>query len=523
MGDIKMPLKRIQGSGSLATVPGSTMPEAKKKTAGKKELELRLPQPSCHQIPREVFPLLPSVWRKSTLQHGIDQLWVVEQPGLACQRQLSAYQIKAKRKKSMADRNKSDFLLSKFLKSIHSLFPAKIRWKDDDPEVKILKMQRIKELTESLASSVEQEQIYAAQALGCLGVTDELVLTALRNAVCRSLPVRCEVSRTLVLLGCLDAAVVRELLRQLKKGSPAQREDALAALEVALHRRAMAPESQSVGGSQARLVRALEQLAASQDPTDDSVLSAATCLVFLDASSPTAREVLLKCLAQQDMKKKMHVRILPEHCALNILVKHMVVVNADIIQALIDQLRHSPVYKHRADAANLLSSMGLERIQQEGLEKEVFQLLVEKLHREPFLVVRQTVAMASGALQMKEQIWDLVEKQLKEKSEISRKQAAASLGVLGLRNKHMFFSLLETLELDSSPAVRIQAIRAFCTLGMNNTYVLKTLRLKEQTDEAIARWLEDLERLGEKFLLSHIFDSFVQSSMKRSGLLFGVS
>uniref|UniRef100_K7FFI2 Uncharacterized protein n=1 Tax=Pelodiscus sinensis TaxID=13735 RepID=K7FFI2_PELSI len=329
---------------------------------------------------------------------------------------------------------------------------AKIRWKDDDPEVKILKMQRIKELTESLASSVEQEQIYAAQALGCLGVTDELVLTALRNAVCRSLPVRCEVSRTLVLLGCLDAAVVRELLRQLKKGSPAQREDALAALEVALHRRAMAPESQSVGGSQARLVRALEQLAASQDPTDDSVLSAATCLVFLDASSPTAREVLLKCLAQQDMKKKMH--------ALNILVKHMVVVNADIIQALIDQLRHSPVYKHRADAANLLSSMGLERIQQEGLEKEVFQLLVEKLHREPFLVVRQTVAMASGALQMKEQIWDLVEKQLKEKSEISRKQAAASLGVLGLRNKHMFFSLLETLELDSSPAVRIQVSEA---------------------------------------------------------------
>ncbi|XP_067403931.1 protein HEATR9 isoform X2 [Emydura macquarii macquarii] len=64
--------------------------------------------------------------------------------------------------------------------------------------------------------------------------------------------------------------------------------------------------------------------------------------------------------------------------------------------------------------------------------------------------------MAVAALQMKGRIWDIVEKQLKEKSKVSRRQAVVSLGVLGLRNKHVFFTLLEMLELDGSPEVRIQ-------------------------------------------------------------------
>ncbi|XP_044837796.1 protein HEATR9 [Mauremys mutica] len=523
MGGIKMPLKRLQGAGSLRMLSWSPMTEQEETTADKKELEFRVSKPSCHQTPCEILPLPPSVWRKSPLQHGFNQPSIVEQPGLTSRRQRSAYEIMAQRKKSMMEKKKPDFLLSKLLKSIHSLYPAKIKWKDTDPEIKMLQQERIKELMESLASSVEEEQIYAAQALGCLRITDEFVLSALRNTlqVSKSQPVRYEVTRTLVLFGCLDAAVVKELIRHLKKGSPTQRKDLLTALTVTLHAWAAGPESKvtapaetgpkgsgsafsrcqyrppqyemkhnqhhcssflsqrSVVGAQARLVGTLEQLAASQDRTDDSVLLAATCLVYLDASNPAALEALLRCLTQENMKKKMQ--------ALLMLVKHVNVVSADIIQALIDQLRHSPVYKHRADAANLLSTVGLEPIRWEGLEEEVFQLLVEKLHQEPFLVVRQTVAMTAAALQMKRRIWDIVEKQLKERSEVSRRQAVVSLGVLGLRNKNVFFTLLEMLEVDSSLAVRMQVIRTFCTLGMNNTHVLKTLMLKEQTDGALAR------------------------------------
>lgn len=44
--------------------------------------------------------------------------------------------------------------------------------------------------------------------------------------------------------GCLEAAVVRELIGQLKRGSPMRRMDMLAALRVALHTWAAAPEFQ---------------------------------------------------------------------------------------------------------------------------------------------------------------------------------------------------------------------------------------------------------------------------------------
>ncbi|KAG6937004.1 HEAT repeat containing 9 [Chelydra serpentina] len=394
MESIKMPLKRLQGAGSLGMVSWSPMIEREETTAGKKELEFRVSKPSCHQTPCEILPLPPSVWRKSSRRHGFNQPSIVEQPGLASLRQRSAYEIMAQRKKSMMEKKKPDFLLSKLLKSIHSLYPAKIQWKDTETGIKMLQLERIKELTKSLASSVEQEQIYAAQALGCLRITDEFVLSALRDTLqeCRSQPVRYEVTRTLVLLGCLDAAVVKELIRHLKKAAVPESKSRQSQYEMKhnQHHCSFFLSQRSVVGAQSRLIGTLEQLAASHDPTDDSVLFAATCLVYLDAANPAALEALLRCLTQENMKKKMQVRILPDHirrtCALLMLVKHVMVVSADIIQALIDQLRHSPVYKHRADAANLLSTIGPEPIRWEGLEEAVFQLLVEKLHQEPFLV-----------------------------------------------------------------------------------------------------------------------------------------
>lgn len=42
--------------------------------------------------------------------------------------------------------------------------------------------------------------------------------------------------------------------------------------------------------------------------------------------------------------------------------------------------------QHRADSAKLLTLIGLDAIQEEDLEEEVFKVLLEKLHAEPFLV-----------------------------------------------------------------------------------------------------------------------------------------
>ncbi|XP_025054946.1 protein HEATR9 [Alligator sinensis] len=423
----------------------------------------------------DIFPLSPSTWRKTPFRQDPSQLSIVEKQGLVIPKQHSSYLIKADQMKLMMQSKKasSRMLISNFLKASHCLYPPKIKYVDNDPEINMWKRKRMQDLIGSLASSVEQEQVYTAQALGCLGETNELVLSALQNAlqVCRSLPVRYEVTRSLVLLGCLEAAVVRELIGQLKRGSPMQRTDMLAALRVALHTWAAAPEFQRMlVAARSRLIQILEQLASSQGPTDDSSFSAAACLAYLDSSNPTARETLQRCLVLADRKMKMQALIL--------LVRYMKIASATIIQALLDQLCHSPVYKYRADSASLLSCIGLWRIQQEDLEDEVFMVLLEKLHCEPFLVVRQMVAMTVEVLHMKEQVWDIVENQLKEKCKMIRRQAVASLGALGLPNKQVFFTLLEMLETDSSEAVRIQVIKTFSILGMNKRHVLKSLLMK---------------------------------------------
>uniref|UniRef100_A0ACB8EK71 Uncharacterized protein n=2 Tax=Sphaerodactylus townsendi TaxID=933632 RepID=A0ACB8EK71_9SAUR len=92
------------------------------------------------------------------------------------------------------------------------------------------------------------------------------------------------------------------------------------------------------------------------------------------------------------------------------LVCRMRIVDAVILQTVLEQLRCSPVYKHRVDSAKLLAFIGLETIQQESLEEDVFNVLLEKLYEEPFLVVRQSVALTVEDLNMKKRIWDIVEK-----------------------------------------------------------------------------------------------------------------
>ncbi|KAL8163277.1 UNVERIFIED_CONTAM: hypothetical protein K2H54_016625 [Gekko kuhli] len=67
------------------------------------------------------------------------------------------------------------------------------------------------------------------------------------------------------------------------------------------------------------------------------------------------------------------------------LIHQMAIVDAVILQTLLEQLRCSPVYKHRVDSAKLLAAIGLEAIQQERLEDKVFDVLLEKLSEEPLL------------------------------------------------------------------------------------------------------------------------------------------
>ncbi|XP_061469353.1 protein HEATR9 [Rhineura floridana] len=445
---------------------------------------------SFHQIPRVTYPRSPSEWRTYMPEAHFIQPRIVEQPDPARLKKKCMYEKKMEKEKKKAMKKKSDFSLAKFIKL------ARIKEKEIYTWEKKLKPERLQVLINYLASPVELEQLYAVQALGQLGIAEESVISSLHNTLqeCNSLSLQYEAARSLALLGCLETPVVKLLIRHLKDVSLNRREDTLAALKVSLQAWSMTPELEWYWiGARSSLIRNLKRLVTLQDPLDIISFSAAICLGYLDKSNPIAKETMFMCLSQNDWKKKIQ--------ALIMLIKQMGIMDAVLIKGVLDQLQHCTVYTHRADSARLLTTIGLKTIQQEGLEEDVFNVLLEKLSEEPFLVVRQAVALAIEELKMKKRVWDIVEKQLKDEKDEIRKQAVMALGVLGIRHKNVFFAMLEMLELDTCEDVRVQVIRAFSTLGMNNMHVRKSLLKKKQTTGILAREcakaLKMLEKVSE--------------------------
>ncbi|XP_063149277.1 protein HEATR9 [Candoia aspera] len=443
-----------------------------------KAAQLRIPKDSFHQVTSETYPPSPFKYRTRVYSFDPDRIQptIVEQPDPASLKKQCPYRKKLEKAKSKSRRKKSEFLLSKFVKL------ATIKKKEIYVWNEIVKPERIKVLIKSLASPLELEQLYAAQALGYLGVAEDSVISALYNIVqeCDSPALQYEAARSLALLGCLETCVMKVLIRHLKVVSLNRREDTLAALKQALQAWSITPSFEWYCiGARSSLIRNLQHLVNLQEPLDNITFNAALCLGYLDKSNPSAQETMFLCLAQADQNKRFQ--------ALVMLVQHMDIMNAIIIQEVLDYLENSLVFKYRADATKLLTTIGLDVIQQEGLEEDVFNVLLKKLSDEPYLIVRQRVALAVEELQMKKRVWEIVEKQLKEEDDMIRKQAVIALGVLGIRHKSVFFTLLEMLELDTNEDVRIQVIRAFCTLGMDNMHVRKSLKNKKQGGGILAR------------------------------------
>ncbi|XP_058021531.1 protein HEATR9 [Ahaetulla prasina] len=467
-----------------------------------RKAQIKTPRDSFHQICPETYPCSPFKYRTKlySFDPGLIPPIIVEQPDLASLKKPCPYLKKMQRAKSKTIKKKSQFFLSKFIKS------AVLKKKEIYIWDETFKQERIKVLIKSLASPVELEQLYAAQALGQLGTGDESVISALYNTVqeCDDTPLQYEAARSLALLGCLETCVMKVLIRHLKVASLNRREDTLAALKVALQAWSRTPSFEYYCiGARSSLIRNLKRLVNLEEPLDSITFNAALCLGYLDKSDPIAQETMFMFLTHVERKKRFQ--------ALIMLVKHMGVMNAIIIRKVLDHLERSPVYKHRADATDLLTTIGLEIIQQEGLEEDVFIVLLKKVSDEPFLIVRQKIALAIEELKMKMRVWEIVERQLKDENDVIRKQAVITLGVLGIRHTNVFSALLEMLELDTSEAVRIQVIRAFSTLGIDNVNVRKSLKKKKQGGGILGREsskaLEILDRHSEiqKELMVHSF------------------
>ncbi|KAB0391350.1 hypothetical protein E2I00_010681, partial [Balaenoptera physalus] len=315
-----------------------------------------------------------------------------------------------------------------------------------DPAGDPLKWQRLKELTESLKSPRENEQLYAAQALGCLGVRDKFIMEALWQ-VAQTGPekVKCEACQTLAILGCLNKHVIQALIKQLKGQNEGQRMDTLTALRVSLNSWAAVPKYQRTQVEDGeKLVPVLQMLI--KKSGNKAAVEAALCLGFLRPCSSTAREYLLQCLHQGPKTQQMQ--------ALSMLVKIMGVHSATVIRTILDQLCYSSVLEHRFEASQMLKTIGLEQIQAQGLEGLTFDLLRRKTYNEPFFAMRQAVAETVEELKMKPTMMNLVEAQLMSSNATARQEAVISLGALGIRSPQVFHLVLDMLDVEKSPSVK---------------------------------------------------------------------
>ncbi|KAJ8783951.1 hypothetical protein J1605_008994 [Eschrichtius robustus] len=409
---------------------------------------------SCHQMPKEEFPPSPECWRQHPSKPNSVPYCYSTQPEIYThwhtlynqQKEREAQKILWK----MRDRPrylKEGTLIQKLHLPMSKLIvKPQMESKPLDPTGDRLKWQRLKELTESLKSPREDEQLYAAQALGRLGVRDKFIMEALWQ-VAQTGPekVKCEACQTLAILGCLNKHVIQALIKQLKGQNEGQRMDTLTALRVSLNSWAAVPKDQRTQVEDGeKLVPVLQMLI--KKSGNKAAVEAALCLGFLRPCSSTAREYLLQCLHQGPKTQQMQ--------ALSMLVKIMGVHSATVIRTILDQLCYSSVLEHRFEASQMLKTIGLEQIQAQGLEGLTFDLLRRKTYNEPFFAMRQAVAETVEELKMKPTMMNLVEAQLMSSNATARQEAVISLGVLGIRSPQVFHLVLDMLDVEKSPSVK---------------------------------------------------------------------
>ncbi|XP_026890157.1 protein HEATR9 isoform X1 [Acinonyx jubatus] len=388
------------------------------------------------------------------------------------------------------------------------------------------------ELTKSLESPREPEQFYAAQALGCLGVSEQFVMEALwQVAQTGSEKVKSEACRSLALLGCLNKHVIQVLITQLKGQNEEERMDSLTRLRVALNSQAAVPKDKVTGrrvsnwgkrtqvGDEEKLVPVLQMLI--KKSSNEAAVEAALCLGFLRPCSKIAQEFLLQCLSQGSKTQRMK--------ALRMLVKMMHVHSATVIRAILDQLCSSSVLEHRFEATQMLKTIGLEKIQAQGLEGFTFDLLWRKTYNEPFLAMRQAVAETVEELKMKPTMMNLVEAQLMNSNATARQEAVISLGVLGIHSPQVFHLLLDMLDAEKSQAVKNSLQETLTLLASTDPWIQNKLKNKvifvyeaPKTNEEAepTRFRKDLENPEElniqDFQLAQLNPLFIAKSRATS-------
>ncbi|XP_051680629.1 protein HEATR9 isoform X7 [Oryctolagus cuniculus] len=360
---------------------------------------VRLPM-SCYQVPKEVYPPSPDCWRQHSQKPSVipycysetpetDMHWNIlynQQEEWETQRMLAKMRDQP-RYLQQETHIQNFYLPMNKLTSKAQAIPEPL-----EPTRDPLKWQRLKELMKSLKSPQEDEQLYAAQALGYLDVSDKFVMEALwqvgngrsqkpsaclrptAKAQTGSEKVKYEAYRSLAILGCLNKHVIHALIKQLKGQDEGRRMETLTGLRVALNSWAAVPKDKRTEvGDEEKLVLVLQTLM--KKLVNEAALEAALCLGFLRPCSDMAQEFLLQCLCQGPKTQRMKA-------------------------------------------------------------------------------MRQAVVETVEELRMKPVMMNTVEEQLMDPNATTRQEAITSLGVLGFRSPQVFHLLLDMLDTEENQAVK---------------------------------------------------------------------
>ncbi|KAL6074168.1 hypothetical protein STEG23_025651, partial [Scotinomys teguina] len=432
---------------------------------------------SCYTVPKEAFPPSPERWRAHPSRPNSTPCFRDRNPDIFIywrtlydqRKEWESQHLFWKRRKLPRY-----FKDSAQIKNLHVSI-NKLTLKPQlgtgllDPTKDHLKWQRLKELTNSLKSPREDEQRYAAYALGNLGIKNKFVIEALwQVAKIGSANVKDEAYRALAILGCLNKAVIQALIKQLMGQNESKIIETLVGLRVALNSWAAVPKCKRPEvGNEEKLVPVLEKLI--DKSLNEVSLEAALCLGFLRPSNSMVQEFLLLCLCQGPMPQRMK--------ALRMLVRMMNVHSAAVTRAILEQL-HSDVLDDRFEATQMLKTIGLEKIQAQGLEELTFDLLKRKTHNEPFLAMRQAVSETAEVLKMKPLIMKLMEAQLMSPDASDRQEAIISLGALGIRNHQVFHLLLDMLDAEETQAVKKSIQETLLIWASSHPWIQKKLQNK---------------------------------------------
>ncbi|XP_048222077.1 protein HEATR9 [Perognathus longimembris pacificus] len=430
---------------------------------------------SCYQMPREEYPPSPEHWRKHPRRSNAIPYCFCDVPEVLTYWHTLVDKQKERETLKVLQKNKDQprcALPASILLTPSCLQGKKGRARKGslDPTKDLLKWKRLKELTQTLTSPREEEQLYAAQALRRLGINDKFVMEALWQ-VAQTGPekVKSEAYRTLAILGCLNKYVIQAVIDQLKNPNMCQKMETLRGLRVALNSWAAVPKDKRIQvENEKELVCMLKVLI--KKPLSETTLEAALCLGFLRPHSNTAQEFLVKYLCQGPKSHQMK--------ALKMLIKIMQVHSVEVTRAILDQITSSVVIEDRYEAIKMLKTIGLEQIKQQGLQELTFNLLKMKTHNEPFLAIRKAVAELVEELKMKPMMMNMLEAELMNPNAVKRQEAVISLGVLGVRGPQVFHLLLDMLDVERNQAVKKSLQETLLLWASMNPWIQSKLRNK---------------------------------------------